>query len=160
MWTDMPKISEVFAYLACPWAGGFCYSIAPIRHPRLQPYEGVLRWHSMKLYGIKNCDTVKRARAWLEQHGLAYEFHDFRQDGLDETMIRRWQATVSIDTLLNRRGTTWRNLDTSLRDNLAAEDIPALLVSHPTLVKRPVLERDDDVMVGFSDKGYSSFFAI
>jgi len=114
----------------------------------------------MKLYGIKNCDTVKRARAWLEQHGLAYEFHDFRQDGLDETMIRRWQATVSIDTLLNRRGTTWRNLDTSLRDNLAAEDIPALLVSHPTLVKRPVLERDDDVMVGFSDKGYSSFFAI
>ncbi|MFA5632133.1 MAG: ArsC family reductase [Porticoccaceae bacterium] len=114
----------------------------------------------MKLYGIKNCDTVKKARAWLDQHGLTYDFHDFRQDGLDETMIHRWQTSVALDTLLNRRGTTWRNLDSDIRENLVEAEIPALLAAHPTLVKRPVLERGSEVVVGFSDKVYSTFFNI
>lgn len=119
----------------------------------------------MKLYGIKNCDTVKKARQWLESHQIAYDFHDFRGDGINLAMVERWLQAVPVDDLLNRRSTTWKSLDCHMRDKLTAEDIPALLVEHPTLIKRPVLEldspeRDNDVWVGFSDNTYTTFFGL
>lgn len=110
----------------------------------------------MKIYGIKNCDTVKKARRWLDEKGLDYEFHDFRADGLTLEMIERWQQSVDLNTLLNRRSTTWKNLDADQRDNLKTEDIQDLLVTHPTLVKRPVLETGGKAIVGFNDKTYSN----
>ena len=112
----------------------------------------------MKLYGIKNCDTVKKARRWLEANAIDYQFHDLREQGLDRPMIDQWLKAIEIDQLLNKRSTTWKNLDASIRDNLQEGDIPDLLVTNPTLVKRPVLEQDSNVMVGFNDKTYTNFF--
>jgi len=112
----------------------------------------------MRLYGIKNCDTVKKARNWLDQHGLTYSFHDLRVDGLDGALISRWQKAVATEVLLNRRSTTWKNLTSQVRDSLEEKDIPALLIANPTLVKRPVLEHGDQVIVGFNDKTYKAFF--
>lgn len=119
----------------------------------------------MKLYGIKNCDTVKKARQWLESHQIAYDFHDFRSDGITLTMVQHWLQSVPTDELLNRRSTTWKSLDCHIRDKLTEEDIPALLVDHPTLIKRPVLELDspergNKIRVGFSDNTYNTFFGL
>lgn len=111
-----------------------------------------------RLYGIQNCDTVKKARQWLADSGLAYQFHDLRKDGLDSDMIARWGAIAGIETLLNKRSTTWKGLPDSVRNNLDSATIPALLVANPTLVKRPVLEADGKVLVGFSATAYSAFF--
>ena len=113
---------------------------------------------SVKLYGIKNCDTVKKARRWLDARGLAFEFHDLREDGLSTALVNHWLAKVPADTLLNKRSTTWKNLDASIRDNLQERDIPNLLATHPTLVKRPVLDRDGELTVGFNEKTYSALF--
>lgn len=102
------------------------------------------------LYGIPNCDTVKKARAWLTEHTGDYRFHDFRKDGLDATPVARWYASVG-DKLINRRGTTWRGLDTATQ---ATAQTPAgaqaLAVAFPALIKRPVVEwPSGDVTVGF-----------
>jgi arsenate reductase (glutaredoxin) len=113
----------------------------------------------VKLYGIKNCDTVKKARRWLDSHDVAYQFHDFRVDGLELGDIKRWLKSVDAETLLNRRSTTWKQLDQTVRDNLTTEGIPELLVSNPTLIKRPVLESEQGVLVGFSEKTYSNLIA-
>ena len=112
----------------------------------------------MKIYGIKNCDTVKKARLWLQDHQVDYSFHDFRADGIDRSMVERWLAAAGPEVLINRRGTTWKSLDSHIRDTLDSQDIPALLVAHPTLIKRPVLEVEDRVLVGFSAKSYNEFF--
>ena len=112
----------------------------------------------MKLYGIKNCDTVKKARRWLEANGIDYRFHDLRSDGLDTALVNQWLQSVPAATLLNKRSTTWKSLDADTRDNLDDGAIPDLLVAHPTLVKRPVLETGDVVTVGFSDKTYTTLF--
>jgi len=114
----------------------------------------------VKLYGIKNCDTVKKARQWLSAHNIECEFHDFRSDGIALDMVERWLDAVGSDKLLNKRSTTWKSLDCNIRDNLVEQDIPALLVANPTLIKRPVLERDADVLVGFSDKVYNEHFGL
>lgn len=118
---------------------------------------------TLTLYGIHNCDTVKKARRWLEQHQVNYRFHDLRLDGLDENLVGQWQQSIALEDLLNRRSTTWKNLDGPLRENLRQQDIPALLVAHPTLVKRPVLERRGletrgKSLAGFSDSSYRTFF--
>ncbi len=93
------------------------------------------------LYGIPNCDTVKKARAWLAQAGVAYVFHDFKRDGLPPALLDRWIESVGVQALVNRRGTTWRRLDDAAR--AAAEDPSSarmLLLAQPSLVKRPVVD--------------------
>lgn len=108
------------------------------------------------LYGIKNCDTVKKARTWLAQHDVEYRFHDLRSDGLDESKLQGWIKAVGWETLLNTRGTTWRQLpDAGKTVANAAQAIP-LLLAHPTLIKRPVLEHGNAVLVGFSAQDYAS----
>ncbi len=105
----------------------------------------------MTLYGIKNCDTVRKARKWLDASGLDYHFHDFRDHGLDAEIIDRWLDQVGPDRLINRRSTTWKQLDDDTRARLqAGEDIPSLLAAQPTLIKRPVLEHNGGITVGFS----------
>jgi arsenate reductase len=110
----------------------------------------------MIVYGIKNCDTVKKACRWLNDNGIAYQFHDFRVDDLDRKTIDDWLKTVAWQDLLNRKSTTWRQLEPAQRDNLNAESAIELMLTSPTIIKRPVLVQTDSVVIGFSDESYSN----
>jgi arsenate reductase len=113
----------------------------------------------MIMYGIKNCDTIKKARKYLEAHDIEYAFHDFRTDGVNEIQLRAWVSELGWEKLLNKRSTTWRNLPDETKQNI--DEILALVVmeDQPTIIKRPVLEMTDGVMVGFSEKQYDEAFA-
>ncbi|NKF21019.1 ArsC family reductase [Solimonas marina] len=102
------------------------------------------------LYGIKNCDTVQRARRRLDDEGLAYRFHDFKADGLSRECAQAWIDALGVDVVVNRKGTTWRKLDDATRDGLSAANAAALLAREPSLVKRPVIDRDGTLSVGFA----------
>ena len=104
----------------------------------------------IKLYGIKNCDTVKRARKTLEQAGLDYQFHDFRADGVDAAAVQDWLNQCG-EALINRRGTTWRKLDAQQQAR-ADSDAVALLCENSSLIKRPVIDKAGDVRLGFAAK--------
>jgi len=101
------------------------------------------------VHGIKNCDTCRKALKWLEAEGIEARFHDFRVDGLDGAALQRWLAAVGWETLLNRRGTTWRKLPDSDTQNVDATSAEALMLANPTLIKRPVFDLDGDYAVGF-----------
>lgn len=110
----------------------------------------------MKLYGIPNCNTVKKARSWLEQHGIAYEFHDFKKQGIDAATLETWLRQVPWEKLVNRAGLTWRNLDDASKaavvDNNSAI---ALMTAKTSTIKRPVLVRDGAVFcLGFDETTY------
>ena len=110
------------------------------------------------VYGIKNCDTVKKARAWLERHAIEYRFHDFRVDGLSEELAQRWIRELGLDVVVNKRGTTWRQLDENSRETLTEKNAPALLAEKPTLIKRPVLDIGHQRFVGFDEKSWQTIF--
>ncbi|OZY84424.1 ArsC family reductase [Cellvibrio mixtus] len=110
------------------------------------------------LYGIKNCDTVKKARAWLEHHKVDYHFHDFRADGLGEPLVKKWIAEIGLETLVNKRSTTWKELNDSIKDNFNADTAVAVIVENPTLIKRPLLDTGTQGYVGFKDAEYSKIF--
>lgn len=103
------------------------------------------------LYGIRNCDTCRKARAWLVEHAIPHGYHDLRVDGLDEKTLARWINDVGWETLLNRRGTTWRGLSDADKTGASAETTPGLMLANVTLIKRPVIETGTAVMVGFGD---------
>ncbi len=107
------------------------------------------------LYGIKNCGTVKKARQWLETEGHLYRFHDFRADGLNEVLLEQLEAALGWESLLNRRGTSWRNLDEHQRENLDRPKAISLMLNHPTLIKRPVLETGTKTLIGFTPDEYA-----
>jgi arsenate reductase len=102
------------------------------------------------IYGIKNCDTCRKARKWLSAQNIKHKFHDFRADGLDEKTLSAWIDAVSWETLLNRRGTTWRNLSEAAREGLTPASAASLMLENPTLIKRPVFEVGGACLVGFS----------
>lgn len=106
------------------------------------------------LYGIKNCDTVKKARKWLEEHDVDYKFHDLRVDGLTIEMIEHWFIAAGWQTLVNKRSTTWRQLDKDQKAGLNEQSAAKLLLANPTLIKRPVLNNGHDILVGFSEDSY------
>lgn len=110
------------------------------------------------LYGIPNCDTVKKARKWLEANGIDYQFHDFRKDGIDEAMIRNWMKTQSWEILLNKRGTTWRQLPDDVKSAVDESRAVSLMAEHPTLIKRPVTVSGKKTAVGFKEQDYQAFF--
>ncbi len=110
----------------------------------------------IKLYGIKNCDTIKRARHWLDQNGIDYRFHDYRTDGLTPALFDELESGLGWDAMLNRRSTSWRQLSESDRQNLEREKAKNLMLSHPTLIKRPILEADKQLIVGFSTDLYQN----
>ena len=108
---------------------------------------------TVTVYGIPNCDSVKKARVWLDEHGVAYRFHDVRKDGIEQTQIARWMDEVG-DVVVNRRGTTWRQLSDS--DKARAEgDAAALLAENPAMIKRPVIEHDGPLLVGYDASAYA-----
>lgn len=110
----------------------------------------------LTLYGISNCDTVRKARKWLEAHQVDFQFHDFRKDGLTIEQIRRWTVCVGMDTLLNKRGTTWRNLPEERREGLDTQGLQSLLLEYPALIKRPLLEGDSLCHTGFKETEYTA----
>jgi arsenate reductase (glutaredoxin) len=111
------------------------------------------------LYGIPNCDTVKRARAWLAERNLAYRFHDYKKDGVPEDKLRDWLAEFGREVLINRKGTTWRKL--SAADQAASESdagAMALMLREPSCIKRPVLELKNKNLVGFDEAAWNKLF--
>lgn len=113
------------------------------------------------VYGIPNCDTVKKARTWLSEQGHAYRFHDFKKDGIDAVRLETWLAQVPLETLLNRRGTTWRALSDAQKAAAGqAAGAIALMLEKPSVIKRPVLELDGQVgAVGFDATDYTAKLA-
>jgi len=112
----------------------------------------------MILYGIKNCDTVRKARRWLESHDVDFQFHDFRADGLALATINHWLESVSWETLLNKRGTTWRKLEDPRKEQLDQTIAVELMLENPTLIKRPVLSDTSGCKVGFKEADYAAYF--
>ena len=114
---------------------------------------------TIQLYGIPNCDTVKRARAWLDARGLAYTFHDYKKEGADPQRLARWAGEPGWEALLNKRGTTFRKLSESDRADLDEGKAIALMVAHPSLIKRPGVERPGGLLVGFDPEAWSGALA-
>lgn len=119
------------------------------------------------LYGIKNCDTVRKARKWLSASGVNYAFHDFRDEGINSALIDQWLTHADLASLINKRSTSWKALDdseqnainTALSDDAKERDVAralTILVATPTLIKRPVLANSKGVEVGFSEKRYQA----
>ncbi|MDX1405708.1 MAG: arsenate reductase [Woeseiaceae bacterium] len=108
----------------------------------------------LTLYGIPSCDACRNARKWLTDHGMEHRFHDLRADGLDTSMLERWSRALEWQDLLNRRSVTWRKVPEVDRASLDSNKAISLMLDQPTLVKRPVLETDDVVVVGFSPDTY------
>lgn len=110
------------------------------------------------VYGIKNCDTIKKARRWLEQHGIEYEFHDFREQGLDEQALAGWLEELGWEALVNRRSSSWKGLDAAVRDGMDQQSAAAAILEQPTLIKRPLLDTGSELHVGFSEALYRELF--
>jgi len=107
------------------------------------------------LYGIKNCDTMKKARAWLDEHGVRYVFHDYKVAGIERAALERWIAAVGWETVLNRAGTTFRKLPDARKTRLGERQAIELMIEQPSLIKRPVLALGDQLLVGFSPEKYA-----
>ena len=107
------------------------------------------------MYGIKNCDTIRKARKWLDSHQINYTFHDFRSDGVNPIQLRSWMTEAGWQKLVNKRSTTWRNLPTESKEAMDETLALFLIEEQPTLIKRPVLEMSTGILIGFSEKSYS-----
>ncbi|QXT36321.1 ArsC family reductase [Sphingomonas sanguinis] len=113
---------------------------------------------TITLYGIPNCDTMKKARVWLDQHGVTYRFHNYKTEGIDEATLGRWVDQVGWEKLLNRAGTTFRKLDEADRQDIDADKAIRLMQAQPSLIKRPVLDREGTLTVGFKPEVYAEIF--
>jgi arsenate reductase len=113
----------------------------------------------MILYGISNCDTVKKARRWLDEQGVVYRFHDVRKDGLDAVRLQGWIDALGWEKLLNRAGTTFRKLPDAQKEGLDATSAKALMLDQPAMIRRPVVEAGSDIRVGFSADEWKARFA-
>ena len=111
-----------------------------------------------KLYGIKACDTMKKARAWLDAQGVAYEFHDYKAEGAEKAALERWAKAVGWEVLLNRAGTTFRALPDGDKQGLNEKKAIALMLEQPSMIKRPVLEQGAKIIVGFKPEIYAAAF--
>ena len=111
----------------------------------------------LTVYGIKSCDTCRRARKYFAEHDIEFRFHDVRDDGLDIQMLERWSDRIDWQKLLNRQSLTWRKIPEADRTDITKERAFAAMLDHPTLVKRPVLEHPSFFAVGFSEKRFAEF---
>lgn len=109
---------------------------------------------TITLYGIKNCDTVKKARDWLADRQIQYHFHDFRIDGLTEMQVRQWIDVIGLEALVNKRSTTWKALDESAKADFNEQTAVSVIVENPTLIKRPLLDTGKQQMTGFKAADY------
>lgn len=111
---------------------------------------------TVTIYGIKNCDTMKKAMKWLDTAGVEYHFHDYRKEGVPGERLRHWCDQLGWETVINRRGTTWRKLDQSLRDTMDTEGAIEQALANPSLIKRPILETDNTLQAGFNQEDWQA----
>jgi Spx/MgsR family transcriptional regulator len=111
---------------------------------------------TINLYGIKNCDTVKKARRWLEDNKINYTFHDFRTDGINRDQVKGWVNQLGWETLINKRSTSWKALDESIKNNLNDESAIDVVLETPTLIKRPLMINGKTISVGFKPQTYQT----
>jgi len=114
---------------------------------------------AVTMYGIKNCDTIKKARSWLEGQGVAYDFHDYKSAGIDRATLDAWVAQLGWEALLNRSGTTFRKLPEADRSNMDEAKAIALMEAQPSMIRRPLLDVDGRLTVGFKPADYGRIFA-
>jgi arsenate reductase len=110
---------------------------------------------TITIYGIKNCDTMKKARAWLDGHGVGYEFHDYKTAGIAKDKLKQWSDAVGWETLLNRAGTTFKKLPDADKESLNEREALTLMAAQPSMIKRPVLDLGDKLLVGFKEDLYA-----
>ena len=139
---------------------GRCYIWCEVFVILRAPVEVDTYWNIavVTLYGIKNCDTVKKARKWLDAHGIDYRYHDFRDDGMEKTALQAWVRELGWETVVNRRSTSWKGLDASVRETMNDQSAMKAVLSHPTLVKRPLLDTGKQYFTGFSAASYEKIF--
>lgn len=113
---------------------------------------------TVTIYGIKNCDTMKKARTWLDTKGIAYTFHDYKAEGIDEKSLKRFVDALGWETVLNRAGTTFRALPDEDKKDLDAKKAIALMLAQPSMIKRPMLDRDGALTAGFKPDIYETLF--
>jgi Spx/MgsR family transcriptional regulator len=111
------------------------------------------------LYGIKNCDTVKKARDWLAKNNIDYRFHDFRADGLSKDQVKTWITELGLETLVNKRSTTWKELDEATKASFNEKNAVVIISENPTLIKRPLLDIGKQKHLGFKDAEYAKIFS-
>ena len=114
---------------------------------------------SVAIYGIKNCDTMKKARDWLDGHGVAHAFHDYKAEGIDRARLEGWVDRLGWEVVLNRAGTTFRKLPDADRENLDAAKAIGLMLAQPSMIKRPMVEAGGELIVGFKPERYDQTFA-
>ena len=114
---------------------------------------------SVTIYGLATCDTTRAARKWLDANGVAYNFHDVREDGLPKMLVQEWVKQLGWEKVLNKASTTWRELPEKEKAGIDEKKAVALLLAHPTLVKRPVLDRSGALSLGFKPATYEGLFA-
>ena len=120
---------------------------------RITPFRNATKM-TITIYGIKNCDTMKKARAWLDDHGVAYDFHDYKLAGIAKDKLKQWSDEVGWETLLNRAGTTFKKLPDSDKEGLNERKALALMLAQPSMIKRPVLDLGGKLLVGFKPDVY------
>jgi arsenate reductase (glutaredoxin) len=113
---------------------------------------------SVVMYGIKNCDTIKKAKKWLESNGVEFSFHDYRQDGLSDELLSSLESSLGWETMLNKRGTTWRKLAEETKDAINKETAVLLMLENPAIIKRPILDTGKTLELGFSESAYQQLF--
>ena len=111
---------------------------------------------SVTVYGIPNCDTVKKSRIWLDAHGIAFTFHDYKKQGADPARIADWIAKAGLDKVVNKAGTTYRKLDDAQKAALAGEGAPAVLAENTSVIKRPIVEHPGGLLVGFKEAEWAA----
>ncbi|MHC6528031.1 ArsC family reductase [Vibrio proteolyticus] len=114
---------------------------------------------TITMYGIPNCDTIKKAKKWLEAEGIDYQFHDYRKQGVDPAMVTTFCDALGWENVVNKRGTTYRQLPQKQKDSLDATSAIELLVAHPAMIKRPILLVDGQYHLGFKADQYASVFS-
>ena len=113
----------------------------------------------LTLYGISGCDTIRKAKAWLDNQHIEFEFHDYRKQGLDQHQLQSMISALGWEAMLNRRGTTWRNLSDTVRNQIDQDSAIRVMLDNPAIIKRPILARDNQLHVGFSTGQYEEIFS-
>ncbi len=114
---------------------------------------------TVTIYGIKNCDTMKKAFKWLAENNIDYSFHDYKKQGISTELAQKWIKTIPLDELINKRGTTWRKLDDDTKNSLSVDTAAQLIMNNTSLVKRPLLDVDGEFHLGFKPDTYAEIFS-
>jgi len=132
--------------------------VSPRWRTAIEREYGMAESRPVTIYGIKNCDTMKKARTWLDQRGVAYAFHDYKASGIDCARLEGWARDVGWEALINRAGTTFRKLPEKDKDGLTGKTAIALMLDQPSMIKRPVLDVGGRLTIGFKPEQYAAVF--